>query len=44
MVLWLGGTLSAKASQSMAFRAARLPDMFTGGVDWRTENNETVDG
>lgn len=39
MVLWLGGTLSANASQSMAFRVARLPDMFSGSVDWRRQKN-----
>lgn len=30
MVLWLGGTLSAKASQSMDFTAVRLTAMFQG--------------
>jgi len=29
MALWFGGTLSAKASQSMAFTAARRPAIFT---------------
>lgn len=28
MALWFGGTLSAKASQSMAFTAARRPAIF----------------
>lgn len=41
MVLWLGGTLSAKAVQSMAFSAARLPAMF--GNVWAEEDNKTGD-
>lgn len=33
MVLWLGGTLSAKANQSMAFNAARRPAIFQSVSD-----------